>query len=63
LEHAVSNAALDSKSFKTTPWSGAADVLRELIAAMPIVILAGAIRAAVRRPAALRPTLRVAESN
>ena len=52
----MSNAALDSKSFKMIPSFGASDSVRELIAAMPIVILANAVRAALRRPAGARKT-------
>ncbi|WP_372528412.1 hypothetical protein [Piscinibacter sp.] len=47
----MSNTALNSKSFKTTPWPIAGDALRDLIAAMPIVIFASAVRAALKRRA------------
>ncbi len=50
-EHTMSNTALNSKSFKTTPWPIAGDALRDLIAAMPIVIFASAVRAALKRRA------------
>ena len=43
----MSNPALESKSFKPTPWFGANDTLRDLVAAMPIVILANAVRDAL----------------
>jgi hypothetical protein len=48
----MSNTALDSKSFNTTYWFGARDALHDLIAAMPIVIFAKALRGAFQRPAA-----------
>jgi hypothetical protein len=44
---AMSNPALESKSFKTTPWFGANDTLRDLVAAMPIMIVANAVRDAL----------------
>jgi len=50
-EHTLSDTALHSKPFKTTPSLVASDGLRELIAAMPIVIFAKALKAALQRPA------------
>lgn len=46
----MSNPALVSKSFKPTPWFGTSSTLRELVAAMPIVIFANAVRDALKRP-------------
>jgi hypothetical protein len=43
----MSNAALDPTSIKTTHSTDAAAVIRELIAAMPIVIFFKAARAAL----------------
>ena len=45
----MSNAALNPTSIKTMPASGTATVLRELVAAMPIVIFFKAARAALQR--------------
>ena len=55
----MNNTALNSKSIKT---ADANEVLRELIAAMPIVIFANALRAVLQRPAGVRATLRTSES-
>ncbi len=44
----MSNTALDSKSFKTTPWPISGEALRDLIAAMPIVIFAKALQVALK---------------
>jgi len=63
LEHTLSNTTLDSKSFKTTPSVGAHEALRDLIAAMPIVIFAKAVRAALQRPTGARASLQTSESN
>jgi hypothetical protein len=52
----MSNTALGSTSFKTTSSSAVGGILRELIAAMPIVIFAKAARAALQRPAGTRAT-------
>ena len=55
--------ASDSASTKKTSLFGAGDVLRELIAAMPIVIFAKAARAALQpRPGSGRTSLGATES-
>jgi len=48
----MNHTAFNSASIKTTSPSAAGDVLRDLIAAMPIVIFAKAVRAALLRSAA-----------
>lgn len=45
----MNHTALNATSIKTTPSSGAMNVLRELIAAMPIVVFFKAARAALQR--------------
>ena len=62
-EYAMNNNAFNSKPIKTTPGQDASDALRDLIAAMPIVIFARAVRAALQRPTGAPASLRVAESN
>ena len=57
MNHYVSNP------IKTTPTLNANDELRDLVAAMPIVIFVKALRAAFQRPAAVRATLRTSASN
>jgi hypothetical protein len=48
---------------KATPTSSANDLVRELVAAMPIVIFAKALQAAFQRPAAVRAaTLQTSQS-
>ncbi|HMC16320.1 MAG TPA: hypothetical protein VKI18_11845 [Albitalea sp.] len=47
---------------KSTP-TPAADELRDLVAAMPIVIFAKALRAALQRPARARATLRTSQAS
>jgi len=46
----MNHTALNSTSIKTQSLSGAGALLRELIAAMPIVIFFKAARAALQRP-------------
>ena len=52
----MSNTALVWKSFKAMRWVEA-DALRDLIAAMPIVILARALRDALQRRPRARPSM------
>lgn len=59
----MGNTALDSKSTKRAPSVDAGEALRELIAAMPIVIFAKAVRAALQRPRPVRATLQTSESS
>lgn len=50
LERTVNNIASNLKSFNTLPRFKAGGALRELVAAMPIVVFANAVRAALQRP-------------
>jgi hypothetical protein len=59
----MSNTALISKSSKPSPWFLTSEALRDLIAAMPIVIFANAVRAALQRPTRARALLRDSDSN
>ena len=53
---------LNSKPAKA-PSLATNEGLRDVVAAMPIVIFANALRAALHRPAPVRATLRTSESN
>jgi hypothetical protein len=58
----MKNNAFNSKSIQTASALGAGDGLRDLVAAMPIVIFANALRAVLARPTGARATLLTSES-
>ena len=59
----MNTTSRNSKSFKPSPSLTVNDELRDLVAAMPVVIFAKALKAALERPAAARVALRPVKSS
>jgi hypothetical protein len=59
----VSYATFNSKSFKTAPSFEAGVAMRDLVAAMPIVMFANAVRVALQRRTGACVPARTAQSN
>ena len=59
----MSHCAPDSKPIASAPAAVAGDAVRDLVAAMPIVIFAQALRKAFQRPASPRRMLQASLSH